>query len=294
MSEQYIVLDNVSFSYEEGGDPSTPDNRKKVFEYLNLSIEKGSFVALLGHNGSGKSTLAKLICGILLPDKGSVHVGSTEVSDPELPEEQLLELRRRVGIVFQNPDNQLVATVVEEDIAFGPENLGIPPLEIRERVDKVMELLDLTAYAKHSPSKLSGGQKQRVAVAGILAMQPECMVFDEATAMLDPKGRKEVMDTVKKLNRELGITVIHITHNMDEAMLADRVVVMDGGNMVLDGSPDFVFGEVEVMHQIGLEVPQSAELLYELSKAGVDVAKGLVGEEECAGEIYRCYKSTRI
>ncbi len=286
MAEPYIKIDNITFSYQEEGTEKKPT----VLKNFSLNIEKGSFVALLGHNGSGKSTLAKLICAILIPEKGKIFVGNTEVSSPDLNDEELLELHRRVGMVFQNPDNQLVATVVEEDIAFGPENLGVEPAEIRRRVDEVMAKMELTDYAGHSPSKLSGGQKQRVAVAGLLAMQPECMIFDEATAMLDPQGRKEVMNTILRLNKEMGITVIHITHNMDEAVLADRVVVMDDGDMVLDGAPEFVFAQVETMRKIGLEVLQGTELLYELHKLLPTLPDGLTDSNACADAIFEYYR----
>lgn len=289
MGEPYIRIENLSFSYDE----EEEKEKIKTLKNINLTIEKGSFVAILGHNGSGKSTLAKLINSILLPDEGKIYVDGMEVTDPDLSEEQLIELHRKVGMVFQNPDNQLVATVVEEDIAFGPENLGIPPKEIRHRVDRAMKIMGISEYAKHSPSKLSGGQKQRVAIAGLLAMQPECMIFDEATAMLDPKGRAEVMDMIVRLNKELGITVIHITHNMDEAALADRVIVMNSGTPVLDGIPDKVFSNVETMQQIGLDVVQGTELLYELNQSGVDIRYDETNADECAQIIRACYEKRK-
>lgn len=285
MGEPYIRMENVSFSYDE-------ENQKKNYalENINFTVEKGKFTAILGRNGSGKSTLAKLISAILVPDGGKIFVGGMEVTDPNLSEQSLLALRRNVGMVFQNPDNQLVATVVEEDVAFGPENLGLPPVEIRHRVDETMALLGLSEYARHAPSRLSGGQKQRVAIAGLLAMRPECMIFDEATAMLDPLGRREVMDIILKLNRTLGITVLHITHNMEEAVLADRVVVMDGGKILLEGSPREVFSKVRTMHRVGLDVPEGTELLYELKSGGADLRVDLLSEEECADAIFACYK----
>ena len=290
MGEPYIRIENLSFSYDEP-DGQARNHRKYAVKNLSLTIEKGSFTAILGHNGSGKSTLAKLITGLLVPEEGEgkIYVGDIKVTDPDLSDADLQALHRRCGMVFQNPDNQLVATVVEEDVAFGPENLGIEPLEIRRRVDEAMERMGISEYAKHAPSKLSGGQKQRVAVAGILAMQPECMIFDEATAMLDPAGRAEVMEIIEKLKRELGITVIHITHNMDEAVGADKVVVMNEGEIALEGSPEEVFSKVEKLHKLGLGAPDGTELLYELRKRGIDLRSHLIDPDECAKEIYKKY-----
>ncbi|MBQ8235487.1 MAG: energy-coupling factor transporter ATPase [Clostridia bacterium] len=282
----YISIRNLSFSYKDD------QKEQQALKNINLEIEKGSFVAVLGHNGSGKSTLAKLLSAILVPDEGEIVVGGLKVSDPELSEEDLLELHRRVGMVFQNPDNQLVATVVEEDVAFGPENLGIEPKEIRRRVDEALALMGISEYARHAPSKLSGGQKQRVAIAGLMAMLPECMIFDEATAMLDPSGRKEVMATVQKLNKELGITVLHITHNMEEAAMADRVVVIDDGQVLLDGTPDQVFSKVQTLQAVGLDVMQCTELLHELACCGLPFPEGVIDEEQCARLIYEYYMKT--
>ncbi len=287
MGEPYIKLEHVFFSYEE---EETGKEKQYAVRDVSLEIEKGKFIAILGHNGSGKSTLAKLIGAVLVPDRGKICVGDTCLTNPDMTDEELLLLRRKVGMVFQNPDNQLVATVVEEDVAFGPENLGYPPAEIRRRVDEAMEVLGISEYARHAPSKLSGGQKQRVAIAGLLAMQPECMIFDEATAMLDPMGRREVMDIIRKLNKELGITVLHITHNMDEAIAADRIVVIDDGICLKEGTPKEIFSDVQTMHSIGLDVPEGTELLYELERQGAEVDHGCLGIEECAQMIYNCYK----
>lgn len=277
----FIECKDVSFSYGEG------ENRKAAVKHLSLSIEKGTFTAVLGHNGSGKSTLAKLLCSILLPDEGEIFVDGMKISDENLSEDDLIELHRKVGMVFQNPDNQLVATVVEEDVAFGPENLGVEPAEIRRRVDEVLKIMEISEYARHSPTRLSGGQKQRVAVAGILAMRPSCMIFDEATAMLDPQGRKEVMETIGKLHDEMGITVIHITHNMEEALEADRVIVLNDGVIALDGTPHEVFSETEAMQRMGLDVQQPTKLLHELRLAGVPLDDGITDLDACAREICR-------
>jgi len=274
-----IKIENVSFAYEgdEEGVLLPP-----VLKNVSLEIEKGSFVALLGHNGSGKSTLAKLINLILTPTEGKIYIDGTDITAEELTEDDLYGIRRRIGMVFQNPDNQLVATVVEEDVAFGPENLGIEPKEIRKRVDEALETVKMSAYKKHSPHQLSGGQKQRVAIAGIIAMLPECIIFDESTAMLDPGGRRDVMDTIEYLNREKGITVIHITHNMDEAVRADRVVVINDGRIFLDGTPKEVFSKAQELRTVGLDVPQVTELFYELSYRGVDIDYTELSEEKCA------------
>ena len=270
----FIQIENLNFSYEDV-------NRKMaVLKNVNLSIEKGSFVAVLGHNGSGKSTLAKLLNLMLIPDSGRILIDGVDITDENLDEDALYEIRRRIGMVFQNPDNQLVATVVEEDIAFGPENLGVEPKEIRRRVDDAMELLGISEYAKHSPAKLSGGQKQRVAIAGVIAMLPECIVFDEATAMLDPKGRDEVMAAITMLNREKGITVIHITHNMEEAVLADRVIVIHDGEIVKVGTPREVFVDVEGLVSKELDVPQVTQLFYLLKQRGFSVDTDVLTEEE--------------
>ncbi len=275
----YIKFENVSYSYEgdEEGILLPP-----VLKNVSLEIEKGSFVAVLGHNGSGKSTLAKLINMILFPTEGKIYIDGMDITRDDMTDDDLYEIRRKVGMVFQNPDNQLVATVVEEDVAFGPENLGIEPKEIRRRVDDALETVRMSEYKRHSPHQLSGGQKQRIAIAGIIAMLPECIVFDESTAMLDPRGRSEVMDTIEHLNREKGITVIHITHNMDEAVRADRVIVINDGKLCLDGTPKEVFSSVEQLRTVGLDVPQITEVLYDLKNAGFDVDYTELDEEKCA------------
>ena len=249
-----------------------------VLDHVNLDIEAGSFVAILGHNGSGKSTFAKHLNAILLPTSGKVYVDGMDTTD----EDKLLDIRRTVGMVFQNPDNQIVASVVEEDVAFAPENLGVPSAEIRRRVDEALEAVGMTDYARHAPHLLSGGQKQRVAIAGVLAMRPRCIVLDEPTAMLDPVGRREVLDTVCRLQRELGMTVVLITHHMDEAARAQRLVVMDNGHVVKDGPPAQVFQDVVGLRRLGLEVPDSVALLYELRQAGLDVPLDVLTCEDCA------------
>lgn len=276
-----IRTDALSFSYpvEEG------QRRTTALEDVTLSIEKGSFVVVLGHNGSGKSTLAKHFNAVLLPSGGAVYVEGMNTQDEDL----LLEIRRRVGMVFQNPDNQIVANVVEEDVAFGPENLGVPTAEIRRRVDDALAAVGMEQFASHAPHLLSGGQKQRIAIAGILAMEPECIVLDEATAMLDPAGRREVIDTVLRLNREQGITVVLITHHMVEAERADRVIVMNDGEVAMDGTPRQVFSQVERLHELGLAAPDTVELLYRLRRDGVDVPLENLTVDECADTICRAF-----
>lgn len=248
---------------------------------VDLDIEKGSFVALLGHNGCGKSTMAKLFNGMLVPTSGTVTVDGIDTA----VEETQLDVRRRVGLVQQNPDNQLVAGIVEEDVAFGPENLGIEPAEIRRRVDAALKAVNMYEYRDHAPHKLSGGQKQRVAIAGVIAMETMCIVLDEPTAMLDPRGRQEVMDTIRYLNREKGITVILITHYMDEAVQADRVVVMDGGNILTDGDPRTVFAQGGAFERHKLDVPQATELIYRLNAAGCSISGTPLDEDECVKAI---------
>ena len=250
---------------------------------VTVQIGKGSFTVVLGHNGSGKSTFAKHLNAVLLPCGGTVYVEGMDTRDEKL----LLEIRRRTGMVFQNPDNQIVANVVEEDVAFGPENLGVPTAEIRRRVDDALAAVGMEQFARHAPHLLSGGQKQRVAIAGIIAMEPECIVLDEATAMLDPAGRREVIDTVRRLNRERGITVVLITHHMAEAEHADRVIVMNDGEIAMDGTPRQVFCQVERLHQLGLAAPDTVELLHRLQKAGMDVALDSLTVDECADTICR-------
>lgn len=274
-----IKFDNVSFSYEtedENGNPKT----EKVLENFNFSIEEGSFVAILGHNGSGKSTVAKLTNGILFADEGTVTVDSILARD----DDTIYDIRKTVGMVFQNPDNQIVSSIVEEDVAFGVENIGIPSDECRKRVDEALKTVGMYEYRLRTPSKLSGGQKQRVAVAGIIAMKPKCIVLDEPTAMLDPSGRKEVIDTVIKLNREEGITIVLITHYMDEAVKADRVVVMDDGKIKLDGTPEQVFSDTNKIKSLSLEVPQSTELV---SRLGISSDKTVLNFDQCADLLYK-------
>lgn len=272
MSE-LIRFQNVSFSYPEQED----SHADPVLSDVSFSIEEGSFVAVLGHNGSGKSTLAKHINAILKPTQGTVTVDGMDTSDDNL----LFDIRQTVGMVFQNPDNQLVATVVEEDVAFGPENLGLPPEEIRRRVDEALQEVGMYEYRNHAPHQLSGGQKQRIAIAGILAMHPKCIVLDEPTAMLDPSGRREVMNTVRELNQIHGTTVVFITHYMDEAAKADRILVINKGKLLLDGTPKQVFSKVEEIKAVGLDVPQVTELAYLLEQDGCSVPADILTIEEC-------------
>jgi energy-coupling factor transport system ATP-binding protein len=280
MSLPFIKIENISYSYQNDTGTSVP-----VIKDLSLEIGAGEFVAVLGHNGSGKSTLAKLMNMILSPQSGKIYIDGKDITDENLTEDDVYALRGRVGMVFQNPDNQLVATVVEEDVAFGPENLGVEPKEIRRRVDEALETVGMSDYKKHSPHMLSGGQKQRIAIAGVIAMLPECIIFDESTAMLDPGGRAEVMDTIDKLNRENGITVLHITHNMEEALMADRVVVINDGEVFMDGTPSEVFSRVEKLRAVGLDVPQVTELMHDLKALGIDVGSDGLDEKECAEKL---------
>ena len=275
---EFIKADKVCFAYE----PAEGELPREVLHGVSLEIKKGEFVALLGHNGCGKSTMAKLFNGMLLPTEGKVTVEGMDTAD----EETIYEVRRRVGLVQQNPDNQLVASIVEEDVAFGPENLGVEPKEIRRRVDEAIKAVDMYEYRENAPYKLSGGQKQRVAIAGIIAMEPDCIVLDEPTAMLDPRGRDEVMETIHKLNREKGITIILITHYMDEAVQAGRVIVMDEGNILTEGTPREVFSQVELLKQHHLDVPQATELAYRLRAYGCGIPDGILNEEECVGALY--------
>lgn len=269
-----IQTEQLSFYYsDDDGVATSPE----ILHGISLQIEEGSFVAILGHNGCGKSTLAKHMNAILLPTGGRVLVCGMDTADEAL----LYEIRQHVGMVFQNPDNQIVTTIVEEDVAFGPENLGVPPEEIRRRVDEALKAVDMYDYRLHAPSQLSGGQKQRVAIAGIIAMRPKCIVLDEPTAMLDPKGRREVLETIHRLNREEGITIVLITHFMDEAVGAGRVLVMDDGRVVLDDTPKKVFSRVEQLKSLGLDVPQVTELVYELRQCGVCLPGDIITEEEC-------------
>ena len=276
---EMIKTEDLTFTY-----PGTEDQANtRALRGVDVTIERGSFVVILGHNGSGKSTLAKTFNAVLLPSGGKVYVEGMDTMDESL----LLEIRRRVGMVFQNPDNQIVANVVEEDVAFAPENLGVPSDEIRKRVDDALEAVGMTQYVKHAPHLLSGGQKQRIAIAGVLAMKPECIVLDEATAMLDPIGRREVLAAVEKLNREQGITVVLITHHMNEAEHADRVIVMNDGLVVMDGKPREVFTRKKELEEIGLAVPDTVSLLFSLREAGMDVPVDAITVEECADAIVK-------
>lgn len=284
-----IETKNLSFIYREEDMESGEIKEEKVLKDINIEIEKGSFTAVLGHNGSGKSTLAKHFNAILLPSGGKVYVKGMDTTD----ENNIFNIRQSAGMVFQNPDNQMVAALVEDEVAFAPENLGVEPKEIRRRVDECLEIVNMTKYAQSSPSKLSGGQKQRVAIASVLAMNPEILILDEPTAMLDPKGRSEVIKTIKMLNEEKDITVVLITHYMDEAAQADRTVVIDDGEIVLDGTPKEVFKNVEKLKSLGLDVPQVTELAYELRKMGIEISDDVLTVDECFDEIIRILGETK-
>ena len=283
MSETFIKVENLSFAYEA----DTDSKSIPAVDNISLEIKKGEYVAILGHNGSGKSTFAKLLNFILEPTSGKIIVDGTDITSPDITDDDIYELRRKVGMVFQNPDNQLVATIVEEDVAFGPENLGIEPAEIRKRVDEALKTVGMTEYIRHEPHRLSGGQKQRIAIAGVIAMRPECMIFDESTAMLDPIGRREVMATIQKLNKEENITVINITHYMDEAAMADRVVIFNDGKFIMEGSPEEVFAKQDKLISLGLDVPQSVALALKLKRAGIKLEGGTVNPDICAETICR-------
>ena len=263
-----IEVKDLFFEYPITDDEGNVIGGNRVLENINLEIPKGQFLTILGHNGCGKSTLAKHFNGILIGNSGKVYVNGMDTAD----DDRIYDVRQTVGMVFQNPDNQLVATIVEEDVAFAPENLGIPPAEIRERVDEALNAVDMYKYRLHSAHQLSGGQKQRIAIAGVIAMRPQCIVLDEPTAMLDPKGRRSVMKTIKRLNGEFGITVVLITHYMDEAAQAERVVVMDNGKIIMDDVPKKIFSQVDRLNEVGLDVPQVTQLAYELKKEGIDVS----------------------
>lgn len=275
----FIDIKDLHFSYVN--EMEEPPVKTEVLKGVNLKIKKGEFVAVLGHNGSGKSTLAKCINAINIPESGSVMVNGLDTKD----EKNLLDIRKTAGMVFQNPDNQIVATIVEEDVAFALENMGVDPKEIRKRVDDALKTVGMYEYREHAPHKLSGGQKQRVAIAGVIAMRPQCILLDEPTAMLDPKGRAEVMKTIKMLNRENGVTIVLITHYMEEAAQADRVVVIDEGEVVMDNVPKKVFSQVDTMKNLGLDVPQVTQLAYGLKKAGYNISSEVITEDECVDAI---------
>lgn len=276
-----IEVKNVTYEY------SDEDNTFAAVKNLSLNIERGSFTVILGHNGSGKSTLAKMLNGLNKPTSGDVFVDGLNTKD----EKTEIEVKRKVGMVFQNPDNQIIASIVEEDVAFGPENLGIEPKEIEKRVDEALKATDMLQFKKSTPHRLSGGQKQRIAIAGIIAMEPECLVLDEPTAMLDPKGRAEIISTLHRLNREKGITVVLITHYMEEAQNADRVIVMNDGKIIADDKPKVIFSDVESLKRVGLDVPQTAELLYNLKKNGFNVDTHAISIKEAAGQIFAALHS---
>lgn len=289
MSDIFIHTENLTFSYrDDDGRIESP-----ALKGVSVDIHDGEYVAVLGHNGSGKSTFAKLLNLILEPTEGKLVIDGVDLTDHELTDDEILALRRKVGMVFQNPDNQLVATIVEEDVAFGPENLGVPMPELRERVDNAIATVGMTQYAQHEPHRLSGGQKQRVAIAGVIAMMPKCIIFDESTAMLDPSGRHEVLDTIRMLNRERGITILNITHYMDEAALADRVIVINDGELLMDGTPDEIFAKRDQLQEVGLEVPQCAELVCRLRAAGLEIdGEHISTPEGCADMIAQAIQKT--
>lgn len=281
--ERMIDAQNLVFDYDVRDDEGQKIGAVRALDHVSIHINKGEFVAVLGHNGSGKSTFAKHLNGILSHQEGILWVNGINMEDKE----QVWEVRTHVGMVFQNPDNQIVATIVEEDIAFGPENLGIDPIEIRQRVDEAITIVGMEAYKRSSPNQLSGGQKQRIAIAGVIAMRPECIVFDEATAMLDPIGRRQVMETMERLNKEYGITIIHITHYMQEVIKADRVIVMEKGKVILKGTPRTVFQNVEAIKAIGLDVPDTTYLVYLLNKQGFNLPVDLLTEDEVVEAIWQ-------
>ena len=292
MSNPIIRIENLSFSYEDTDNP-LPALEGRALSDVSFTVNEGEYVSVLGHNGSGKSTLAKLLSMILTPQAGKIYIDGIDISDPDFSDDDVFEIKKKIGMVFQNPDNQLVATVVEEDVAFGPENLGLPREEIRQRVFSALDLVGMTEYARHAPHKLSGGQKQRVAIAGVIAMRPRIIVFDESTAMLDPVGRQEVVAIMERLNREEGITIINITHYMDEAARADRVIVINDGVLTLDGTAKEVFYEVEKLRSIGLEAPQGRELIHELSKLGYDIDSSALSESECTEALLKFLKENK-
>ncbi len=283
----YIEVKNVCFSYEED-----TQEKRTVLDNVSFEIERGEFVAILGRNGSGKSTLAKLLNMILTPNSGEIYIDGINITS-DVDDEIFLDVRKKIGMVFQNPDNQIFATIVEEDVAFGPENLGIESSQIRRRVDEALATVDMTKYARHAPHKLSGGQKQRVAIAGVLAMDPECIIFDESTSMLDPHGRRDIIEVMRYLNKERRKTIIHITHNMDEAEIADRIIVLDDIGIRLEGSPKEIFSDIKTIKDLGLEAPQATELCDRLADAGFDIERGIIGQENCARAIFDAIRAKR-
>ena len=290
--EKYIIkTENLSFTYYDGDFDEMKSDEIPALKSVNLSVKEGEYISVLGHNGSGKSTLAKLLNLILIPTSGKIFIDGKDVSDENLSEDEVFKVRKKIGMVFQNPDNQIVATVVEEDVAFGAENLGLPREEIRRRVVNALNVVGMQDYARHAPHKLSGGQKQRVAIAGIIAMKPRVIIFDESTAMLDPIGRKSVIEIMEKLNREEGITVINITHYMEEAARADRVIVINDGHLLIDSTAKDVFARVDLLHSVGLESPQGVELVHSLRAAGVDIADNCLSEDECIDAIFNYLKA---
>ena len=286
MSQGWIRTEGLTYSYTD----DTTGRQQPALHGIDLNIDKGEYIAIIGHNGSGKSTLAKLFNLVLEPTGGAIYVDGKNVCAPDMTDEDVFALRQKVGMVFQNPDTQLVATIVEEDVAFGPENLGVPSAEIRRRVDEALAMVGMSEYARHEPHRLSGGQKQRVAIAGIIAMMPECMIFDESTAMLDPQGRREVLDTMEMLHREKNITIITITHHMDEAARADRIVVLDDGRILRDGTPEEIFSDPEPLLAAGLDVPQSASLIHCLRKEGFSLPGRVGTPTDCVDAICRAYQ----
>ena len=285
-----IRVENLGYTYIDSDEGEAPRDKHPALSGVTLDINRGEYISVLGHNGSGKSTLAKLLNLILVPTVGEIYIDGKNVSGKDISEDDVFEVRKKIAMVFQNPDNQLVATVVEEDVAFGPENLGLPRDEIRRRVVDALNLVGMQEYARHAPHKLSGGQKQRVAIAGVIAMRPDVIIFDESTAMLDPMGRRDVVEIMERLNKEEGITVINITHYMDEAARADRVIIINDGRLVVDDSPEVVFSKTSLLHSMGLEAPQGTELLAALKSEGVDLGVCLADDEKCYEILYSFLK----
>ena len=292
MENVIIKTENLGFTYVDNDEdsPLVKEQAIPALDGVSLEIKAGEYIAVLGHNGSGKSTFAKLLNLILTPTEGKIYIDGVDITADDFTEDDVFSVRAKIGMVFQNPDNQLVATVVEEDVAFGPENLGLPREEIRARVDDALRVVGMTEYAHHAPHKLSGGQKQRVAIAGIIAMKPRVIIFDESTAMLDPQGRQDVLKIMEALNKEEGITVLNITHYMDEAARADRVVVINDGKVLFDDTPKAVFSNVERLHEVGLEAPQGRELIWHLMESGVDICSDAISEDECVSALLEILK----